>query len=215
MSDWNKRFFENFEFEGLTFEDISIVPQDADFLPDEADITTKLTRNMTGKSPFWSAAMDTVTEHEMAIAMAMMGGIGAIHKNLSPKDQAREVARVKHYLNARIDNPIWVSEDQTMEFLMRRRERKGYKFHSFPVVDVNGRVVGVLTERDFKFCTDPNQLVKEHMSPNPITGNIDTTLSQAYKLMESNGKIETLPLVDERGMLVGMYVLSDVIRVSL
>ncbi|MDH3982413.1 MAG: IMP dehydrogenase, partial [Kiritimatiellaceae bacterium] len=121
-------FMKTFPYEGLTFDDISLITQYADFLPGDTDISSKLTRNVGVKIPFLSAAMDTVTEARMAISMAMMGGIGVIHKNLDPEVQALQVSRVKHHLNGLITDPITFNVNDTLETIAIRRAEKGYSF---------------------------------------------------------------------------------------
>ena len=207
------KFMAQFLFEALTFDDVSLVTQYADFLPEQADITTRITEHIEGKSPYLSAAMDTVTESKTAIAIAMMGGIGVIHKNLNPEDQAKEVARVKHHLHAKIIAPIHVLEDDTIQFIRDKKQKKGWEFDSFPVLNTDGNLVGILTETDFKFCRNYNLKAKDIMTSNPRTAGTDITLEQAFDIMEKAGKKTTLPLVDKSGKLVGMYVLSDVKRI--
>ena len=148
------RFMEKFEFEGLTFDDISMVTQYADFLPNEADISTNFSTNIRLNIPFVSAAMDTVTESEMAIAMAKLGGIGVIHKNLTPVMQADEVRKVKQYLNGLIRKPVVFEENTTVEEMLNEKNAKQYSFSWFPIVDKNGNLVGIITSRDIKFLTD-------------------------------------------------------------
>ena len=114
-------FMANFKFEGLTFDDISLITQYADFLPDESDVSTNFSRNIRLNIPFVSAAMDTVTESEMAIAMAKLGGLGVIHKNLAPEIQADEVRKVKQYLNGFIREPICFNQDQTVEEMLNEK----------------------------------------------------------------------------------------------
>ena len=147
-------FMGTFKHEGLTFDDISLVTQYADFLPSETNIETQFTRNIHLNVPFVSAAMDTVTESEMAIAMAKLGGIGVIHKNLTPERQAEEVRKVKYYLNGFIRTPISFSPDQTVEEMLRVKDEKQYSFSGFPIVDNNGRLVGIVTARDVKYLSE-------------------------------------------------------------
>ena len=120
------RFMEHFQYEGLTFDDVSLLTQYADFLPDEADISTSFSKNIKMNIPFVSAAMDTVTESEMAIAMAKLGGIGVIHKNLDPLKQAEEVRKVKQYLNGLIRNPVVFNQNTTVEEMLNEKNSKQY-----------------------------------------------------------------------------------------
>ncbi len=202
-------FMEKFPQEGLTFDDVSLITQYADFLPEEADIHSRLTRNITLNIPFASAAMDTVTESPMAIAMALMGGIGIIHKNLSPKRQADHVARVKHYLNGLIQNPIVFRSTDTLETVHKTKAQKGFTFSGFPILDENDRVVGILTAADIKFASATTARVTEVMTSNVISAPANTTLQDAYMLMKKH-RIGKLPLVDKDGKLAGLYSFCDV-----
>jgi IMP dehydrogenase len=202
-------FMEKFPQEGLTFDDVSLITQFADFLPDEADIHGRLTRNVTVNMPFVSAAMDTVTESPMAIAMALMGGIGIIHKNLPPKRQAEHVARVKHYLNGLIRNPITFRSADTLDTVLKTKEQKGFAFSGFPILDANDHVVGILTAADIKFASDRAAKVTEVMTANVISAPAETSLQEAYTLMKKH-RIGKLPLVDKQGKLAGLYSFCDV-----
>ncbi len=201
-------FMDEFPFEGLTFDDVSLVTQYADFLPDEAKLATSLSARITLNIPFVSAAMDTVTESSMAIAMAMMGGIGVIHKNLSIEEQAKEVAIVKHHMHGLIFDPVVFHVDDTVEGISQRRREKGYKFSGFPIVNDDGRLIGIVTGADLKFCTDKDAKVADVMTPDPINAPPETTLSEAYAIMKKN-KIGKLPLVKD-GKLIGLYSFADV-----
>ena len=139
------QFMSKFEFEGLTFDDISLLTQYADFLPDQADISTYFSKNIKLNVPFISAAMDTVTESEMAIAMAKLGGIGVIHKNLTPALQADEVRKVKQYLNGLIRKPVVFDENATLGEMLKEKTEKQYSFSGFPIVNSDGKLVGILT----------------------------------------------------------------------
>lgn len=202
-------FMERFPQEGLTFDDVSLVTQYADFLPDEADITSRLTRRIAINVPFASAAMDTVTESPMAIAMALMGGIGIIHKNLTPKQQAAHVARVKHYLNGLIHTPIAFHATDTLDTVLRSKQQRGFTFSGFPILDQNDKLVGILTAADIKFASDRKALVSDVMTANVISAPAETTLKEAYAIMKRN-RIGKLPLVDKDGKLAGLYSFSDV-----
>lgn len=202
-------FMEKFPQEGLTFDDVSLITQYADFLPDQADIKSRLTRNISVNIPFASAAMDTVTESPMAIAMALLGGIGIIHKNLPAKRQAEHVARVKHYLNGLIRAPIAFRSTDTLETVHKTKAQKGFTFSGFPILDENDRVVGILTAADIKFATDSKAKVTEVMTSNVICAPAETTLQDAYTMMKKN-RIGKLPLVDKEGKLAGLYSFSDV-----
>jgi len=203
-------FMKTFPHEGLTFDDVSLVTQYADFLPGDTDISSKLTRNVGVKIPFLSAAMDTVTEAKMAISMAMLGGIGVIHKNLDPEVQARHVSRVKHHLNGLITDPITFNVNDTLETIAIRKTEKGYNFNGFPILDNGGKLVGILTSKDIRFSRSKRAPVSDLMTANIVTAEPDTNLRQAYDIMQQH-KIGKLPLL-ENGKLVGLYSYADVRR---
>jgi len=202
-------FMAAFKFEGLTFDDISLITQYADFLPDEADISTYFSRNVKLNIPFVSAAMDTVTESKMAIAMACLGGIGVIHKNLSPEKQAMEVRKVKHHLNGVIRNPIMFHAEQTVGEMIREKQEKNYSFSGFPIIDANGSLVGIVTARDIKFLTSQKIKIRDVMSTKLVTAPAGTVLADAYQIMLKN-KVGKLPMIDDQGKLVGLYSFQDV-----
>jgi len=204
-------FMKAFPHEGLTFDDVSLITQYADFLPGETDISSQLTTHVRLKIPFLSAAMDTVTEARMAISMAMLGGIGVIHKNLSPEVQAQHVSRVKHHLNGLISDPITFNVNDTLETIAHRRAEKGYNFNGFPILDNDGKLVGILTSKDIRFSRSKNARVTEIMTTHVITAKPDTSLREAYELMQKH-KIGKLPLLDDSGKLVGLYSYTDVRR---
>lgn len=203
-------FMNTFPYEGLTFDDVSLITQYADFLPGDTDISAKLTRNVTVKVPFLSAAMDTVTEARMAISMAMLGGIGVIHKNLDPEQQAVHVSRVKHHLNGLISDPITFNANETLETIAARRAEKGYSFSGFPILDNDGKLVGILTSKDIRFSRSKRAKVTDVMTTDVITAKPSTNLRQAYDIMQKH-KIGKLPLL-EKGKLVGLYSYADVRR---
>lgn len=201
-------FFTALGNRSITFDDVSLLPRYADFLPKDADIAVQLTRRITVNIPFVSSAMDTVTESKMAIAMAMLGGIGVIHKNLDIKRQCREVEIVKHYLNGLILHPITFRDSDTLNHVKQTKLKKGYGFSGFPILNDQDAVVGILTGADMKFAHDPNSKVSEIMTKEVISAGPNTTLKEAYEIMQRN-KIGKLPLV-EKGRLVGLYSFSDV-----
>ena len=203
------KFMEAFPQEGLTFDDISLITRYADFLPDEADISTRFSRHVKLNIPFASAAMDTVTESKMAIAMACLGGIGVIHKNLTPERQVEEVRKVKNYLNGIINTPAVFHPEQTVEEMLYEKRARKYNFSGFPIVDDLGNLVGIVTARDIKFLTDYNVKISDVMTRTPVTAATGTTLQQAYSIMMEN-KIGKLPLVDADGKLHGLYSFHDV-----
>ncbi|MDO9542980.1 MAG: IMP dehydrogenase [Kiritimatiellia bacterium] len=201
-------FFKALGNQSITFDDASLLPRYADFLPKDADSTSRLTRRIKVNIPFVSAAMDAVTESRMAIAMAMLGGIGIIHKNFDISRQCREVEIVKHYLNGLILQPITFRSSDTLDHVKQTRLQKGYGFSGFPILDDQDLVVGILTGADMKFARDPNAQVREIMTREVISAGPDTTLQEAYEIMKSN-KIGKLPLLEKR-KLVGLYSFSDV-----
>ena len=203
------QFMSKFEFEGLTFDDISLLTQYADFLPDQADISTYFSKNIKLNVPFISAAMDTVTESEMAIAMAKLGGIGVIHKNLTPALQADEVRKVKQYLNGLIRKPVVFDENATLGEMLKEKTEKQYSFSGFPIVNSDGKLVGILTSRDIKFLTDYSQKLKDVMTTQLVTAPTGTQLEEAFDIMRRN-KVGKLPIVDKEGNLRGLYSFQDV-----
>ncbi len=203
-------FMETFPYEGLTFDDVSLITQYADFLPGDTDISTRLTRNITMNIPFLSAAMDTVTEARMAISMAMLGGIGVIHKNLDPEVQAQHVSRVKNHLNGLIASPITFNVNDTLETISIRQAERGFGFSGFPILDDDGKLAGILTSKDVRFSRAKRAKVTDVMTTDIITAAPNTNLRQAYDIMQQH-KIGKLPLV-ENGKLVGLYSYTDVRR---
>jgi len=202
-------FMDQFPCEGLTYDDVTLVTRYADFLPDDAQLTTRLTSRMNLNIPFVSAAMDTVTEAPMAIAMALIGGIGVIHKNLPPEIQAQHVSRVKHYLNGLILKPVCFRATDSIEHVLAYREENNIKFRGFPIIDDQDRLVGIVTSSDLRFAGTGAQLVSDVMTKTSITGPAGTTLQQAYTIMKTH-KIGKLPLVDPSGRLIGLYSFTDV-----
>lgn len=194
--------------EGLTFDDVLLVPAYSEVLPRQVDIRTRLTRTIELNIPIVSAAMDTVTESAMAIAMAREGGIGIIHKNLSIDRQAEEVDRVKRSESGMIRNPITLSPDRPVrEVLMLMRK---YHISGIPIVDAERRLVGIVTHRDLRFITDMEQPVSAVMtSEGLITAPVGTTLEEAEQILQRH-RIEKLPVVDERGVLQGLITFKDI-----
>ena len=197
----------------LTFDDVRLKTGYSEVLPDEVDVGTLFSRNVTLKIPLVSAAMNTVTESELAIELAKLGGLGVIHRSLTPEVQAREVARVKKHLHGLIEEPTCVYGSDTIGDILQRRDEGGYTFHRFPVIDEQRTLVGILTGSDFEFCDDQSKLASDMMtSEDLLTAGPDTTIGEAYDLMRG-AKRKNLPLVNERGQVVGLYVFSDVQRV--
>jgi len=202
------KLMERDPFLGLTFDDVSLVTQYADFLPEEASVQSRFSRNIALKIPFVSAAMDTVTEAPMAIAIAQLGGIGVIHKNLDAERQAEEVRKVKHHANGLIQNPVIFRNTDTVGFVFQQKREKSYPFSGFPVVDATGALVGILTAKDLKFAS-PDMLVSDAMTAELVTAPAGTTLEGAHKLMVEH-KIGKLPLLDNDGALAGLYSYHDI-----
>ena len=191
----------------LTFEDILLVPQYSEILPKEVDIKTILTKNIKLNIPFVSAAMDTVTEHQAAIKMARLGGIGIIHKNMDIASQAKEVSRVKKSESGVINEPIHLKPNDTL--LDANNLMHEYKISGFPVVDDNEQLVGILTNRDLRFENDMSKKVADVMTKAPlITAPKGISLDDAEKIFHKH-KIEKLPLIDENGILSGLITIKD------
>lgn len=201
-------FMASFRHEALTFDDVSLVTQYADFLPPDTSLKTRLSRNVQLNMPYVSAAMDTVTEERMAIAMAMLGGIGVVHKNLEPSEQAQIIRKVKHHLNGLIDDPVTFRDTDCVEDVHRQRKEKGYSFSGFPIEDADGKLVGILTATDIKFARTGSIKLADIMTRDLVTAPAGTSLNDAYEIMQKH-RIGKLPLVDN-GSLIGLYSFSDV-----
>lgn len=192
----------------LTFEDVLLIPQYSEVLPKEVDIRSKLTRNIELNAPIVSAAMDTVTEYRAAIAMARLGGIGVIHKNMDIAAQVEQVKKVKKSESGIIIDPIYISPEHTLA--QAKALTDNYKISGVPVVDHQGVLIGILTNRDVRFETDLNRLVGEVMTKAPlITGKVGTSLESAREIMHEH-KIEKLPIVNEKGVLKGLITIKDI-----
>lgn len=193
--------------EALTFDDVLLVPAASSVLPAQADTTTWVTRKVRMNIPLLSSAMDTVTEARMAIAMAQSGGIGVIHRNLSIEEQAAEVSRVKRFESGVVYNPITLRPDQTLADARQLMER--YNITGFPVVDDDGRVVGIVTNRDMRFATDDRTPVRVMMtSENLAVLKEPVDREQAISLMKAR-RIEKLLVTDGQGKLTGLLTLKD------
>ncbi len=192
----------------LTFEDVLLVPQHSTVLPKEVSLKSRLTKRVGLNIPIVSAAMDTVTEHKAAIAMARLGGIGIIHKNMDVATQAFEVKKVKKSESGIIIDPIFIGPDATVaeaDAMMAE-----YRISGVPVVDENRKLLGIITNRDMRFITDKNLLVKEVMTPMPlVTAKKGTSLDEAAKVLQEH-KIEKLPIVDDEGVLRGLITIKDI-----
>jgi len=198
--------------EGLTYDDVLLVPAYSEVLPRDVSTQTKFTRNITINSPIISAAMDTVTESDMAIAMAREGGIGILHKNMSIAMQASEVKKVKRSESGMIIDPITLTKDKNVAYAKSLMSK--YKIGGIPVVNKNNELIGIITNRDLRFENDNGRMVSEVMtSKNLITAKEGTSLKQAEMILQDH-KIEKLPVVNKKGKLVGLITYRDIIKVS-
>lgn len=196
---------------GLTYDDVLLVPAFSQVLPNQVSIKTRFTRNISLNAPIISAAMDTVTESAMAIAMARVGGMGVLHKNMSIENQASEVKRVKRSESGMIQDPITIPPNGTVfgaKSLMAEHHIGG-----IPVVDKANKLIGIVTNRDLRFENDNNRLIKEIMtSENLVTVPEGTSLQEAEQILQNN-KIEKLPVVDKNNKLVGLITFRDIMKV--
>ena len=192
----------------LTFEDVLLVPQHSTVLPKEVDITSKLTKRVSLNIPIVSAAMDTVTEYKAAIAMARLGGIGVIHKNMDTEAQVAQIKKVKKSESGIIIDPIFIGPDATVgeaDALMRE-----YHISGVPVIENGRHLIGIITNRDMRFITDMSLKVSDVMTYAPlITAKEGTTLEEAAKVLQQH-KIEKLPIVDDEGDLMGLITIKDI-----
>ena len=194
--------------EALTFDDVLLVPAHSRILPSHVDTKTSLTRKITLNVPLVSSAMDTVTESRLAVALAQEGGIGIIHKNLPIDEQASEIDKVKRSESGMIVDPVTMRPDQKVHEALEAMSR--YRISGLPVVDQNGKLVGILTNRDLRFCTQREMPVRELMtSENLVTVPKGTTLEQAKELLHKH-RIEKLPVVDAQFRVVGLITVKDI-----
>lgn len=193
---------------GLTFDDVLLVPQKSEVMPKDADVTTLLTREIKLNIPILSAAMDTVTESALAIALAQEGGIGFIHRNMTPRQQASEVEKVKKSESGMIVDPITVGQNETIGEVMRLTEN--YRISGIPVVDKNKKLIGIITNRDLRFETNMKKLVRDVMTKkNLVTASVGTDLDQAKGILHKY-KIEKLPIVNKNYILKGLITIKDI-----
>ena len=196
--------------DGLTYDDVLLIPAYSEVLPKTVELTTKFSRNIELKIPFVTAAMDTVTESQMAIAIAREGGIGVIHKNMSIAEQARQVATVKRAENGMISNPVTINRDAKVKDALNIMAE--YKIGGIPVVDNENYLVGIVTNRDLRFEKDRDKQIQEVMtSENIITTKQSTDMETAAQILQEN-KIEKLPVVDEKGKLIGLITYKDITK---
>lgn len=205
-------FDEKIVAEGLTFDDVLLVPAYSEVLPRNVDITTKFSKNIDIKAPIVSAAMDTVTESALAIAIARQGGIGVIHKNMSIEAQAKQVKEVKRAENGMIYEPVTIHPDDTVGDALNLM--KEFHIGGIPVVDINGKLIGIVTNRDLRFQENHRRPIKEIMtSEGLITTSKTTDLEHAAFILQ-NHKIEKLPVVDEDFKLIGLLTYKDITKVK-
>ncbi len=208
-----KTFDNKFAEEGLTYDDVLLIPAYSDVLPRETNIVSSFTRNITINAPIVSAAMDTVTEHRMAIAIAGEGGIGVLHKNMSIEQQAEEVRQVKRYESGMIQDPITVLESATVGDALNLM--KANKIGGIPVVTKKHRLVGIVTNRDLRFEKSMSRRISEVMTKDHIiTAKAGTDLIKAEQILQKY-KIEKLPVIDDDGTLVGLITYKDIKKVHL
>lgn len=209
MSNWDTKFLKK----GYTFDDVLLIPAESHVLPNEVSLKTKLAKNLTLNIPIITAAMDTVTDSKMAIAIARAGGLGVIHKNMSITEQAEEVRKVKRSENGVIIDPFFLTPDHKVseaEELMQR-----YRISGVPIVETlaNRKLVGIITNRDMRFISDYNAPISEHMtSEHLVTAAVGTDLETAERILHEH-RIEKLPLVDESGRLSGLITIKDIEKV--
>ena len=194
--------------DGITFDDVLLIPRYSDILPKETSLSTKLTKGIALNIPIISAAMDTVTESEMAIALAREGGIGIIQKNMSISKQAEEVDKVKRSESGMIRNPITLTGQNTAQDALALMSK--YKIAGFPVIDSHQKLIGIVTNRDLRFKSNGLQPIAELMKKDTIiTTHVGTTLEEAEQLLEKH-RIEKLPVVDNNGVLHGLITFKDI-----
>tara|TARA_B100000886_G_scaffold63151_1_gene39309 strand:+ start:3717 stop:5189 length:1473 start_codon:yes stop_codon:yes gene_type:complete len=208
----NKSITEIFS-EGLTFDDVLLVPAFSDVLPADVDLSSNFSKNLKIKVPIVSAAMDTVTESKMAIAMAQEGGLGVIHKNLSPEAQSEKVRKVKRSESGMILDPITLTKDaKVLDALNLMKE---YSIGGIPIIDKKQKLIGIVTNRDLRFENEMEKSISKVMtSQNLITGTRNLTLKQAEKILQKN-KIEKLPIIDSNEKLIGLITFRDIQKITL
>lgn len=192
--------------EGLTFDDVLLQPQASDIIPAQARLNTRLTRGISMNVPLVSAAMDTVTEAPLAIAMAQIGGIGVVHRNLTIEEQAEEVRKVKRYEAGMVVNPVTIAPDATRAELSALGKR--HNVSGLPVTEKDGKLVGIITNRDVRFADDPTQLVRDLMTTDLVTAKVGVTQAEARTLLHKH-RIEKLIVVDENYRCVGLITVKD------
>lgn len=205
-------FDEKIVAEGLTFDDVLLVPAYSEVLPRNVDVSTKFSRNIDLKAPIVSAAMDTVTESALAIAIARQGGIGVIHKNMSIEAQAKQVKEVKRAENGMIYEPVTIHPDDTVGDALNLM--KEFHIGGIPVVDINGKLIGIVTNRDLRFQENHRRPIKEIMTSEGLITTSKTTDLEHAALILQNHKIEKLPVVDDDFKLIGLLTYKDITKVK-
>ena len=198
--------------DGITFDDVLLLPRYSEITPDQVTLKAKLTKHITLNIPLLSAAMDTVTESQMAIALAREGGIGIIHKNMTIERQATEVDKVKRSENGVITNPITLSKDKTLADCLK--VMAAYHISGLPITDETNHLIGIITNRDIKFESDMTKKIEDVMTKGDlVVGKVGTTLSEAKQIL-SKAKKEKLPIVDDENHLMGLITIKDIDKIE-
>jgi IMP dehydrogenase len=192
--------------EALSYDDVLLLPGYSDTLPKDCDVRVSLCRGVDLNVPIISAAMDTVTEEKLAIAIALEGGAGVIHRNLSPEEQAQQVSNVKRHLNWIIGSPVTVMESALIREVKTLRDK--FRVSGMPVLNRDGQLVGIITNRDLRFCQDDTLAVEDVMTRNPVTEQGEPSVSSAREKFDRH-RIEKLPVVDAKGRLTGLITVKD------
>ena len=209
MTTFQAEFDEKFSRQGLTFDDVLLIPGESDVLPRDADSGTYLTKTIKLEVPIVSAAMDTVTESRLAVALAREGGLGIIHRNMSIRGQAQEVDKVKRSEGVMVKDPVTIGPDRPVSHALKMVRE--HNISGVPVVDSSGKLVGILTHRDLRFEPDTSKRVGELMTPleRLVTVPPNTSIKKAKALLHKN-RIEKLPVIDDNGALVGLITFKDI-----
>ncbi|MFW6369799.1 MAG: IMP dehydrogenase, partial [Bacteroidota bacterium] len=198
------------KYEGLTFDDVLLIPSYSEVLPGEVELTSRFSRSIVINAPIVSAAMDTVTENKMAIAIAREGGIGVIHKNMDIEEQAHQVTTVKRAENGMIYDPITITQDKNVADALEIMAK--YKIGGIPVVDKQGYLLGIVTNRDLRFEKNMTRPISQVMtSENLVTTTESTDLEKAAEILQ-HYKIEKLPVIDKNNKLIGLVTYKDITK---
>ena len=198
--------------ETLSYDDVLLEPGYSEILPKDASVRSRLAGDLYLNAPILSAAMDTVTESELAIALALQGGAGVIHRNLSPAEQADQVASVKRFLNWIIESPVTVEEDRTIRDVRAIMDR--HRVTGLPVIGPGGRLVGIITARDLRFRREDDALVRDAMTRDPVVETGEPTPRSARDKFDAH-RIEKLPVVDDDGRLLGLLDVQDLLDLKI